>query len=266
LATIICGIFFLTCEEPLPTSALDTGSSDYELPETTIVDGPSSTNITTISTVTFTFSGNELVTEFSYSLVFESGDQVWSDWFSDSTVTLEKLDEGSHTFYVKGRYSNEDEDPTPAEQSFTIDAVQGPSIRVFPQVITVKENSVFDIHVYAEEISEDGAVAGMEIQLEYDDQTLQYREISKGQLLTDYLGTNIFIDEHTSGDLTITIGITEEGSNEGLMGTGSLFSISFNAQAVGISNINIISAELRDPENNTITINQQISGSINIVQ
>ena len=266
MATFLCAILFLSCEEPLPTSAFDQDSEDYVEPETTIIDGPSAGATITVNTVTMIFSGNELVTEFSYSLVFESENQEWSDWISDTSLTLEKLDEGLHTFYVKGRYASEDEDITPAERTFIVDAVEGPSIRIFPQVITVKENSVFDIDLYAEEIPGNQAVAAMEIQIGYDDQKLEYRNISKGELLTNYPGIDIFIEEHTTGNLTINIGVTEEGSDEGLMGTGSLFSISFNAQAAGISNINIISAELRDSDNDNINIIQQISGSVNIAQ
>ena len=62
------------------------------------------------------------------------------------------LDEGNYTFYVKGRYSEQDEDPTPAEHSFSVDAVRASSVRIFPQLTNATANTVFDIvsEVYSE--------------------------------------------------------------------------------------------------------------------
>ena len=260
---LIILLLIASCDEGLETSVFDQDADTYEEPETTIVSGPDEGSTITVNSATFSFSGNELVTEYSYSIVYESNEAIWSDWISDSSVTVNNLDEGYYTFYVSGRYITEDEDSTPAERSFYVDAVSGPSVRVFPQESNITANSVFNIDIYAEEVNQ---LAGIELELQYDSQKIEYRNIEKGQFLSDYSGTNIFIDEHTTGNLTITIGIAEDNGNAGLTGTGILFSISFNANQISSSSLVIYSASFRDAANDNISTNQQINGIINVIQ
>jgi len=255
----ICLFILLSCDGELPDNALDPNSGDFIDPETTIISGPSEGSILIINTVTFEFSGNEQVNAYSHKLVFGSQDAeavAWSEWSSDSIAVFDKLDEGVHTFYVKGQYPTEDEDLSPASVSFTIDAVAGPSVRVFPQVMNITQNTIFSIDVYAEDIDD---VAGIQLEIEYSSNMMSINgDIEAGQLLDDFSGTEIVIDDISSGGLTMTIGLVDET----LSGTGSLFRINFNANAIGTSNITINSAELRDEDNNLIETEQIISGEV----
>ena len=101
-------------------------------------------------TIILNWSGNELVVDYSYN--FNS--QGWSDWTTDTSLAVSYLDENDYTFEVKGRYITEDEDDTPAEASFTVDAVSGPGLRIYPlyQTINVGDNEV--VSLFLEEVTD----------------------------------------------------------------------------------------------------------------
>ena len=250
-------------DNELTINPFDPNLDDYEDPETVIDSGPDGTYV--VNSVTFTYSGNELVQEYSYRL--ESGGDViidWSDWSSGTSVQIDSLDEGSYTFLVKGRYSEGVEDATPASRTFAIDAVQSSSIRIFPQLINSSINEVFELDVYAEDISN---VALIQFELEYDNQSLSiYGDIEKGALLTNFQGYDIFIDEESANTILISIGLGGGGSNElGLSGTGSLCRINFTAGENGSSSdLTITSSEFRDGSNNIINIVDVINGRVEI--
>ena len=112
---ILSLLLFLSCKAELATNPLDEESSEYVEPETTITVTDLDGSTLATSTVTIGFEGNDLVIEYSYNLD-SSG---YSDWSSSTSVTLAYLDEGLHTFSVKGRYASEDEDETPATVRIT---------------------------------------------------------------------------------------------------------------------------------------------------
>lgn len=54
-----------------------------------------------------------------YSYMIDSG--AWSAWSASTSASLTGLFNGAHTFYVKARDEAGNEDPTPAQVSFTVD-------------------------------------------------------------------------------------------------------------------------------------------------
>jgi len=88
---------------------------DTTPPDTTIGDGP--TGLTASSSATFTFSSSETGSTFECKLDAAS--------FSTCTSphTLDGLSEGSHTFRVRATDAAGNDDPSPAERTWTIDTV-----------------------------------------------------------------------------------------------------------------------------------------------
>ena len=241
------------------------------LPETVIDSSPESYH--TSSSAVFAYSGNALVQDYSYKLQREElGEQAeistvivdWTSWSSESSAQIDYLDEGYYTFFVKGRYSNGAEDPTPASATFTVDAVGSSSLRVFPLLSSASVDDVFEVDIYAEDIS---SVSMIELQIEYDDTqiTVYNDSIIRGDLLESFEGDlNIFIEQQSSNTILITIGVGASDFGNGLGGTGSICNIQFFGQNPGSSSINIVSSEFRDKDNNSISIVEVVNGGVQI--
>ena len=106
--------FFTTAAAPL---------ADITSPETSIDSGPAGP--TNDSTPTFTFSGSDDATasaDLLYSHKVDNGE--WSAYSGGTSATVggnTGLPDGPHTFYVKAKDGAGNEDPNPAERSFTVD-------------------------------------------------------------------------------------------------------------------------------------------------
>ena len=247
---LVFGLVFISCGEEPVENPYDPGSGDYDPPETTILSGPDG--------ITQTFEGNDLVTEFSYRLDIGTIQGTWSDWSAETTVSFINLDEGAHTFNVKGRYSDVDEDASPATATFTIDAVTGPSIRFFPRSPSASINSVFSVDVVAEEVE---GVSGIEVELEFDDAYFtKYGDLIQGTIIAD----EIVIQDISDGRIKVTIGITAGSDGQNLTGTETLFSLFFTAIKEGSSEITFNSVQFRDQDNNIIEINETIDSMVTV--
>jgi WD40 repeat protein len=89
-------------------------------PNTQITSGPSGT--IDYNDVTFTWIGFDDKTplwNLVYSYYLNGYDTEWSDWTSETSKTYYDLPEEGYIFSVKSRDIDQNEDPTPATQSFT---------------------------------------------------------------------------------------------------------------------------------------------------
>lgn len=110
---------FRTYVEPgTPAPPVDTTS-----PNTCIL-GPSS--LINDNTPTFTFGGvDDLTPRTNLLFSYKHGGDEWSAFSSERSVTLggsSGLADGAYTFYLKARDEAGNEDATPIEKSFTVDA------------------------------------------------------------------------------------------------------------------------------------------------
>jgi len=100
-------------------------------PETTINSGPN--GLTAENTPTFTFGGTDAVSTVSELFFFYRIDEgEWSESQSETSATLANLSDGRHTFEVKA-WNGLNEDPSPAQRSFTVDTVKPTVLSVTPR-------------------------------------------------------------------------------------------------------------------------------------
>ena len=168
-----CGKEELECDPLFDPNC--SSASDQSNPETSISD-PS----VDASSVSISWEGGIAFSQFSYRLLPLSYDNPvslyldWSDWSSDTTVTLDPLDEGEYDFYVKSRFGDTEE-AAPDLVSFTIDAIVGTGLRIYPlrQQVTLEGNDdgsqTVDIFLYAENIE---SFLGAEIELQFSNDIL----------------------------------------------------------------------------------------------
>lgn len=251
-------IFLLSCDQnPVFDNPYDEENNpNYIPPETIITSEYIDSAILDTSGVTIAWEGNELVIEYCYKL----DDNAWSEWSTTTSVDLEYLDEGQHSFRVKGRYESLAEDDTPAEVDFEVDAVQGPGLRVYPLLTETSINSYFDVYLYAEEVE---GVVFAEIQMSYDPAIVVFSGHEAGDMLGNPSDNSILIVEDDLGvlDITLATNFTDQG---GVSGTGALVKLTFTtANAQGSTELAVSgSSAFLDFGNNDIVINDTENGLV----
>ncbi len=96
--------------------------ADTTPPDTAITGGPAEGSCAGSPSVTFTWTGSDNVAkpaELVYSFQLDS--QPWSAWSGATSTSPSIPAEGAHVFRVKARDFNDNEDPTPATRTFTVD-------------------------------------------------------------------------------------------------------------------------------------------------
>lgn len=256
LTTVISLVLLLFSCDKIQENPLDPENPDYTPPETFITMEALEGAVLDTSTVTITWSGNDLTVEYAYSL---NGD--WSGWSSVTSVTLNYLDEGDYTFSVKGRYASEVEDESPATVNFSVDMVQGPALRVYTLLTEMNVGSTQNISIYAEDVEE---LVIIRFQVQYDAGLLSLspQAVTKGKLLTGIAEMVFIVEEISTGLLEVNVGIP---SNSGVTGTGSLVILPFTSKSAGSTAIEIQNAEFGklgdlsgDPESFTQTANGMV--------
>ena len=95
---------------------------DTNPPDTTIISGPGGT--IDYNNVTFSWIGSDDITssaDLQYSYYLEGKELSWSSWTYSTSNIYYGLNEKSYVFKVKTKDEAGNIDPTPAEQSFTIE-------------------------------------------------------------------------------------------------------------------------------------------------
>ena len=265
-AILIIVLFFIACfdtpEEPEWDNPTDPDLPTFVEPETVIDDGPAEGAVVNDHTVTFQFSGNENVVEYSWKL--NGGD--WSDWGAVKSVTVDYLDEGDHEFQVKGRYNDIEEDESPALRAFTIDAVQGPALRFLPRKVTIVSNAVFDVDIVVEEV-ENLAGLQLDIPLTGDLELINYQLYESG---TDFLSKScnqfLSIIDNDNGDFNAVIGRISE-TLPGVDGTGEVVRLTLKYTGTINSSLSFgTGCELQDPEMNMIPLNETVDCVIEVTE
>jgi len=256
LTVILSVIFFLGCEEITTFNPLDPENNpDFIPPETTITTENIAGTILDSSSVTIVWEGNENVTEFSYTL----DSLYWSEWSVDTSVTLKYLDEGSHDFYVKGRYASLTEDDSPASVSFEMDVMSGPGIRVQKWMSEVTVLDTISIDIYTEEVVD---LVLAELQVSYDAEVLSLLNSAKGEMLSE-IETSAFILEGIPGLLDINFSTL---GNIGLSGSGSVVNLKFLPLMADSTSIDLQNIIFKDINGHNFTQDIEIRPGIVIIE
>ena len=239
-----------TLDEPVFDNPLDPDYGGHTAPETTIETGPLEGAIVSSAEVTFTWSGNDNVSEYSYRLI-SSGLETWTST-TELSATFGYLDEGTYKFEVKGAYASGEEDPSPDFRNFTVDAIQGPAIWLYPRKSSVKTGGIFSVEIYLEDVVN---VKGIWATLQFNSSMLQISDLTIYENAESLLKKNGGVVLHISGIDNVAgfasiEAVIATGSPPGVSGTGPIAEITFSPLKSGNSTITFISpTELRDSGN-----------------
>lgn len=253
---IIVLFLILSCgDEFIPENPIDPENPDYIPPIVSIVSGPAEGEILSTESAVFTFSGNE------ESMLFRTrlDSNYWTGWISSLSVTLDYIDEGDHTFYLQGEYTTGDTSEI-VSISFSVDAVSGPALLFFPRRHVTTTGQTVTYQILAEEVYD---LAGAEFILGYNPSKVEIVEVREGTIFSS-VGTPIFFYEIDPGVGMVTITAAAWAGDElGFTGTGVIAEIDAVLAQNGNATVDFDGDEIfRDPNNNSININQAIGGVI----
>ena len=237
---------------------LSPNSPNYEPPTVAIVDGPADGATVDLANVPFTWSGNQGVDQYRYSV---DGAEP-GEWEASKSVTLRLLDEGEHTFEVEGRRLNTN-DPAPiARRTFTVDAVKGPTLMFRPRRSIVGRGETFQVEVIAEEVSDVMLVRAV---IRFDDALIDVVDIAEGDFLSETDGRALFLEgAESAGMIDLNIAVAE-GDAQGLTGTGTIATLSLKLKADQETEIEFLSSsKFRNPDGDDVDIRQRVPAVIEV--
>ena len=245
-------LLVFSCKDALEYNPLDPDNNpDYVAPETFLTMDGLEGSVLDTSTVTVTWQGNDLVTEYSYSL-----NDNWSEWLADTSVTLNYLDEGDYTFSVKGRYASGDEDETPATVSFTVDAIQGPALIFYPRRHIISSGSTATFQIKAHEVEN---LMLATINIAYDNTLIEILSVNQGDMFIGS-GESVFIDEKSTNSLSIYTMLLG-GDSPSISGTGVLAEIT--VKSMGTSTLSLDGTQIfKTHEDIPISILETVNGLV----
>jgi len=239
-------------ENPTIEETSKTFSVNYNRPETII----NVNEVVSNSDVTITWATviEKSGTQYRYDI---NNKNEWSEWSTNKSTTLEYLDEGIHSFQVSARYNVRNAELTPANKEFEVNAIDGPSFRVYPLKQEVSQGQSFDIGIIAEEVED---IRYFECVIEYDSQYISYSSNQQGDVFQNEL---FFVDDGTPGTIIISAG---ETNSDGYSGTGIIITLSFSAEALTSTTGTAITITTEstyfDVEGNALEVNQRKEGLV----
>ena len=255
-------ILFLSCEG-IQVDDLLCDFSNENAPPTTTINQTATTYFN--SSVSLYWAGNDYATSFSYRLEPLSYTDTaktytsWSDWDTLNTVTLTNLDDGDYNFYIKSRYTIEDEE-IPQLVTFSVNAIASPALRMYPLYQQVSIGESYNVYIYVEDVVD---LTGMQLHISYP-ASLNANTVAPGSILSN---SAIFFDTINSTDGTIELISTAENFT-GYTGSGTLAKITFTAgSSARLDTLHINdSSMLRNSGNLPITILNRMYGLIEVVE
>ncbi len=239
---------------------IDTLSVVFTKPVTAILTGPANGETVRDAIVTFTYQGNADAVSFSWS----ADNGAWSAWSVSSSVTLTELDEGVHRFSVRALHRDgRTVEANPAQITFTVDAVKGPSIRFAARTKDVLFGETFNYFVIAEEVDK---LYGASFLFTYDNTKITIQGVGTGNFQkTGFLAPNMFesrygnkmhVDMFFSGGVPVL----------GLTGTDTILVLQCRAVAKGDSPFQFVrdSTLFRTTSNTAISVFQQVDGKVSV--
>jgi len=258
-------LFGLSCSEPelVLDNELDPENPDFIPPETTILSPFPIPGLTiTDNMITIHWEGNNDSMEFQHQLDGNS----WSAWNKNKYTSFNYLDEGEHAFLIRGRHLSGMEEELPDTLQFSVNAIDGPSLRIFPLFTEIPNGEDFNVEVWAEEVVN---VAAMEIVLRYELQKLEIEEddIAIGDFFSSNGGSILNFssieEEGDYGEITINIGVYS-GDPESVSGSRPVISITPTAIMSGTTDLELLEGDIicREPDNDDIEIEDTVNGVV----
>ena len=258
LVTAFVAFILIGCEKvekPAYDNPIDPLNKNFVLPQATITNSFNQGSVLNQTTLIFTWDGVSSNSSFSYML--KGYDDTYSAWQAGvNTVTYSYLDEANYTFFVKERYNAEIVQVIPDSLAFTINAVTDCAILLRRWAADALYGETFSLYLDVENISD---LKGVTTIIEFPSNSCTLQSVEQVDGALQGADGMLFIstpagEANSSGE--IEINAISLGSGTGFTGNGTICKLNFlsNSNSGYSIDINISNSELRDINNNTITV------------
>ncbi len=244
---------------------VDTSSVAFIPPVTTITQAPANNEVLTTSSVTFKWTGTRDVARFETLL---DGGQ----WISTTgtSITIDYLDEGTHTFQVRAVHQNGSIEKTPQLRSFSVEAVtKDNSILFFPRRNTTALLNV--ISTYTIKCENFKNVSGLQLTLQFDPTLIDITDATNlsGSIFQKNSGNaNVLLSASSADKKIINIVALPDSKGKPFSVSGSdvLLTLSVKPKTKGRIPISIVTTEtlLRDSSNTNLVKGDFVNGLIDV--
>ncbi|MFC1547219.1 cohesin domain-containing protein [Candidatus Neomarinimicrobiota bacterium] len=232
-----------TPTEPEFDNPLDPDIPDYVPPLTTLTTEIAPTIHT--SSLTLSWQGTTLQCEYAWRL----DAQPYTDWLTDTTLTLDYLDEGDHAFEIKCRYPTGDEETTPLRVAFTVDAVPNQSLLLYPYRVEAVNGQPLVVELQAHGIT---GLTALEVNLEYNGSSLRPDSALTGPFLAKD-GGNIIAFREVGTAWNVSTGVAQ-GPTTGVAGSGTILTYRFEVLSMANSTLTLTVVDARGPDDEAVSI------------
>lgn len=236
-------------ELPPPDNPFDPGNPNYESPYAYVSSRQVEGQTIQESATLLEWTGNESASEYAFRT--DSGE--WSTWTELRFYEWEYLDEGPHTFEVKARSINGDEQEVPFVAEFIVDAMQGPTALVYPFLQTGSVGDTIAFHIVAEEVVD---LFALECRIQLDDR-LELLSVSIEGLLDEWGGFPLTVIETQPDAIDIAIS-SADGVNNTFTGSAQFVTILAEIKS-GAAGSGLINAVLIS---DVVYLNPDLEGTI----
>ncbi len=244
-------------------------------PDTRITGGPGDGSTINTNEVTFTWDANddERAMLFQVRITGVGWPDTWCDWGGERSLFIGNLDETDYTFEVRSGLDSDSgipdyPDETPESRTFTVDAMQGPALRMTPTYQVQDINNTFSVDIVAEDVTD---LTMIQIQIIFDPNLLQYADnYAFAPFLTSNGGSILNFNpevDQGAGIVEFNFGIAG-ASPPGVSGTGVILTVHFRATNSGTASIGFrfANTHLRNHLNNGIPIStSDLRGALVII-
>lgn len=209
---------------------------------------PSDGEVLNVSRVELAWTGRDkegAALEYSYRV--DSSD--WSSWAKDTSLTLEDVTEGKHSFEVKARDDLGQESQV-IGRSFVVDAVKGPAAMLSPYYISASKDQEIKLELILDDARD---VLGGRFVLRYDKDKIEFIEVTEGEFFKKNGAMTAFLKVLKKEEGLIDLNISAlGGSPPTITGSGVVAKITFKAIAPNPAGRISIEVDLRDGQNKPI--------------
>jgi hypothetical protein len=262
---LLCGCEKKKGDFSTAPNPVDTSSTAFVPPVTTLLDGPSNNEVLHSASAIFKWSGTKDVVRYELSINNSS-------WLSttNTSYTYDYLDEGQYAVVIRAIHQNGTIEKNPPIRTFTVDAVTADnSIMFYPRKnLSAALNVVSSYQIRCENFKN---VAGVQLTLQYNLQLVDITDVSN-------LNGSIFNKNGMSGQILLTssgvdttiiniVGLpTRKDVPFGVTGSDILLTLSVKPKQKGEIPITIVTTKtlLRDSANTNLNKGSFVNGLIEV--
>ena len=266
---LLAAILIAGCQQAR-LNPLDPVGTAFVKPGLTLLNSlPANLTLTTDS-ISLAWKGTSEANQYEYTLTSLATGVIYKEsngWITDTTFSVNHLDDSPYRFMIATRYPGLD---TTAQYEFffNVQTSPTPALVFMRKFCQVPPDSQFEVDVWGEGIS--GLFAG-DLTVGFDPRVLAFNGYAVGALKdTSGVGSQLLTEDYPQPDpnqsgsvqLSTVYASKSTGGNSAVSGTGSIIRLYFKGKATGQCSIVFANADLRDLNGDSIEVDHSRTATV----